>query len=276
MLTADIALSMWAFLRVIDQDEPHPRWWAFLLAASLGVSLLLKSLIGVVFPIAAAVVYLAVTRQLFDGKIWRRLHVFSGTAIVILVAAPWHVIAALRNPPYFDLTMHSAPGEYHGFLWFFFMNEQVLRFLNLRYPRDYDTVPRLYFWLLHLLWLFPWSVYLPGGSETLVFASGQGWAGSAAGGLLDRLYSRVLHVLYHAGILFDAVLSRVGAPARFGDGHRRGLGTARNQSAVRDSRRLRDRGRHALVSDSQSARAGRYFERAANEPWSLYVVARAH
>jgi hypothetical protein len=33
--------------------------------------------------------------------------------------------------------------------------------LNLRYPRDYNTVPRLYFWLFHLLWLFPWSVYLP-------------------------------------------------------------------------------------------------------------------
>ena len=57
--------------------------------------------------------------------------------------------------------MHSAPGEYHGFLWFYFINEQVLRFLNLRYPRDYNTVPRLYFWLFHLLWLFPWSVYFP-------------------------------------------------------------------------------------------------------------------
>ena len=57
--------------------------------------------------------------------------------------------------------MRSAPGEYHGFLWFFFMNEQVLRFLNMRYPRDYDTVPRLYFWGFHLLWLFPWSLYFP-------------------------------------------------------------------------------------------------------------------
>jgi hypothetical protein len=53
------------------------------------------------------------------------------------------------------------PGEWHGFLWFYFMNEQVLRFLNLRYPRDYNTVPRAYFWLFHLLWLFPWSVYFP-------------------------------------------------------------------------------------------------------------------
>ena len=42
------------------------------------------------------------------------------------------------------------------------MNEHVLRFLNLRYPRDYNTVPRLAFWLLNLLWLFPWSAYLPG------------------------------------------------------------------------------------------------------------------
>jgi hypothetical protein len=32
--------------------------------------------------------------------------------------------------------MRSAPGEYHGFLWFYFINEQLLRFLNMRYPRD--------------------------------------------------------------------------------------------------------------------------------------------
>ena len=80
---------------------------------------------------------------------------------MLLIAAPWHILATLRNPPYFDFTMRSAPGEYHGFLWFYFINEQLLRFLNMRYPRDYDTVPRLYFWLFHLLWLFPWSVYLP-------------------------------------------------------------------------------------------------------------------
>ncbi len=161
MLTADMTLSMWAFLRAIDDEEPRPRWWAFLLAVSLGISLLLKSLIGVVFPLAAAVTYLAVTRQLFNAKIWKRLHPFSGTLIILAIAAPWHILATLRNPPYFDFTFHSAPGEYHGFLWFFFMNEQVLRFLNLRYPRDYNTVPRVYFWLFHLIWLFPWSVYFP-------------------------------------------------------------------------------------------------------------------
>src|SRR5208337_1108724 len=147
MLTFTVALAMWALLRALDEDEPHPRFWAAVLAVSLGLGLLLKSLIGIVFPIAAGVIYLFVTRQLFSAAAWRRLHPFSGAFLVLLVAAPWHVLAALRNPPYFDFTLHSGPGQYHGFFWFFFINEQLLRFLNLRYPRDYDTVPRLYFWL---------------------------------------------------------------------------------------------------------------------------------
>ncbi|HTC36526.1 MAG TPA: glycosyltransferase family 39 protein [Bryobacteraceae bacterium] len=161
MLTGAIALSMWAFLRAIDEDERRPRWWAFVMAASLGTSLLFKSLVGVVFPVAAALIYLVITRQLFHRKIWKALHPLTGLLVILLIAAPWHILAALRNPPFFEFTMRSAPGEYHGFLWFYFINEQLLRFLNMRYPRDYDTVPRLYFWGFHLLWLFPWSVYFP-------------------------------------------------------------------------------------------------------------------
>jgi 4-amino-4-deoxy-L-arabinose transferase-like glycosyltransferase len=161
MLTLTIALAMWAFLRVLDEEEPHPRFWAFVLAASFGAGLLLKSVVAVLFPAGAVVVYLVLTRQLFSAQVWRRLRPWSGLAIMLLIAAPWHVLAAWRNPPYFDLTFRSVPGEYHGFLWFYFINEQVLRFLNLRYPRDYNTVPRLYFWLFHLIWLFPWSVYFP-------------------------------------------------------------------------------------------------------------------
>jgi 4-amino-4-deoxy-L-arabinose transferase-like glycosyltransferase len=161
MLTCAIAISFWSFMRALDDDEAHPRFWAFLLAASLGLGLLLKSTIGVLFPIAGALIYLALTRELFLARTWRRLHVFSGVLIAAVIAVPWHVLATLRNPPYFVFTFHSGPGQYHGFLWFYFINEQVLRFLNLRYPRDYNTVPRVWFWLFHLIWLFPWSVYLP-------------------------------------------------------------------------------------------------------------------
>lgn len=162
MLTFAIALAMWALLCSLDPEEPHPRAWSIVLAVCLGIGMLLKSLIGVAFPVAVGLIYLAFTRQLFSRWTWKRLHPFTGALIALVIAVPWHVLATLRNPPpYFDFTMHSGPGQYHGFLWFFFINEQVLRFLNLRYPRDYDTVPRLWFWLLHLVWLFPWSVYFP-------------------------------------------------------------------------------------------------------------------
>jgi 4-amino-4-deoxy-L-arabinose transferase-like glycosyltransferase len=161
MLTFAIALAMWAFLRALDEEESHPRFWAFVLAASLGIGLLLKSLIAVVFPLAAALIYLFFTKQLFVRRTWQRLRPISGFFIALLIAAPWHILATLRNPPHFSLALHSGPSEYHGFLWFYFINEQFLRFLNRRYPHDYNTVPRVWFWLFHLLWLFPWSVYFP-------------------------------------------------------------------------------------------------------------------
>ncbi len=161
MLTLTIALAMWAMLRALDEEEQRPSLWANVLAVSLGIGLLLKSLVAVVFPVGAGVVYLLATRQCFARETWRRLHPFRGALIALVIAAPWHILATLRNPPYFAWTMHSGPGQYHGFLWFFFINEQLLRFLNLRYPLDYNTVPRGLFWAFHFLWLFPWSVYFP-------------------------------------------------------------------------------------------------------------------
>ena len=170
MLTFTTALAMWAFLRIVDEEEPRSRLWAALLAASLGVGLLLKSLIAVVFPVGAAIVYLLITHQLFSARIWKGLHFFSGALIVLVIAAPWHILATIRNPPYFAFTLHSGPGHYHGFLWFFVINEQLLRFLGRRFPHDYNTVPRLYFWLFHLIWLFPVERLFSGGRETFVQA----------------------------------------------------------------------------------------------------------
>jgi 4-amino-4-deoxy-L-arabinose transferase-like glycosyltransferase len=161
MLTLVICAGFWAFQRATEDDEAASRRWAALFWALLGVGLLLKGLIAVVTPAGGILVYLLMTHQLLAARVWKRLHVFTGLLICLAIAAPWHVIGAMRMPPIFNFTMHSGPGEYHGFFWFYFINEHVLRFLNLRYPRDYNTVPRLAFWGLHLLWLFPWSVYLP-------------------------------------------------------------------------------------------------------------------
>jgi 4-amino-4-deoxy-L-arabinose transferase-like glycosyltransferase len=161
ILTLAITLTLWGLLRALEESEPHPGRWAIAMWASMATGLLLKGLIAAVIPVAAALLYLGVTRQILDRRTWARLKPFAGILLLLAIAAPWHVLATLRNPPLFDFSMHSESGSYHGFFWFYFINEHVLRFLNLRYPRDYNTVPRLYFWLFHLLWLFPWSVYFP-------------------------------------------------------------------------------------------------------------------
>jgi 4-amino-4-deoxy-L-arabinose transferase-like glycosyltransferase len=161
MLTLTITLAMWSLARALEEDEPHPRRWAYGYWAAIGVGLLLKGLIAAVFPLATAVLYIWFTR-----RDWRRLRPVAGIPLLLLIAAPWHILATLRNPPYFDLTLSSDPGQYRGFFWFYFINEHVLRFLNQRYPRDYNTVPRIWFWLFHLLWLFPWSLYLPAALRT--------------------------------------------------------------------------------------------------------------
>jgi hypothetical protein len=157
-LTLTIVLALWSFLRLLDSSELRPTTWFLVLYSSLACGLLLKGLIAAVFPIGIAAIYLLITREGSVRELATRLRPFSGLVLVLLIAAPWHILATIRNPPYFDLTMHSGPGEYHGFFWFYFLNEHLFRFLNLRYPRDYNTVPRLWFWLLHFVWLFPWSM----------------------------------------------------------------------------------------------------------------------
>jgi hypothetical protein len=161
-LTLTITGAIWAWLSLLEPEERLPLRWSVMLGACLGTGLLLKGLIGVVFPVLAGVAYMALTRQLFSLKSWRRLTLGTAITTALAIAAPWHVFAILHNPPYFEFSMRSAPGEYHGFFWFYFINEHLLRFLNLRYPRDYNTVPRVWFWLLNLIWVFPWSLYLLG------------------------------------------------------------------------------------------------------------------
>lgn len=146
VLTLTITLALYGFLRA----RPYLFW------ISLALGFLLKGLIALVFPIATVALYWTVTRSWGE---WRSLRPFTGPLLALAIAAPWAILATLRNPPYFDFTWRSAPGEYHGFFWFFFLNEHVFRFLNMRHPRDYNTVPRLAFWLFHLLWIFPWSVW---------------------------------------------------------------------------------------------------------------------
>jgi len=159
LLTLAIATAVFSMARLLEDDSS--RVWPALFWSSMAAGVLLKGLIGALFPAAIGVLYIAATGRFLSRTTWKSFKPASGIVLFLTIALPWHVLAAIRNPPILDFTMHSESGSYHGFLWFYFINEQVLRFLNRRYPRDYDTVPRLLFWGFHLIWLFPWSLYLP-------------------------------------------------------------------------------------------------------------------
>ena len=156
MLTLTVAVAFLSFQRALNEDgeEHHPRRWAALLAVALAVGVMLKGLIALVVPIGGILVYLAATRQLFSRDTWKRLHPVSGVLIFFLLAAPWHILATLRKPPYFDFTLHSGPGEYHGFFWFYFINEQLLRFSNCAI-RAITTLCRVCFLAVEFAVAFP-------------------------------------------------------------------------------------------------------------------------
>jgi 4-amino-4-deoxy-L-arabinose transferase-like glycosyltransferase len=143
-----LTLTFWLFLISLEQSKPA-RWTCWGLASACALNVLTKGLIGLVFPIGAIGLYLLLTGNL---RHLLKLRLVSSSLVFLAIAAPWHILAELRNP---------AQGNVHGFLWFYFVNEHILRFLNKRVPRDYDTVPLLLFWVLLVLWLIPWTAFLP-------------------------------------------------------------------------------------------------------------------
>jgi 4-amino-4-deoxy-L-arabinose transferase-like glycosyltransferase len=143
-----LTLGYYFFLRSIEEERPSRLvCWGF--AATCALNVLTKGLIGLVFPAGAIGLYLLLTGNL---RHLLKLRVVSSALVFLAIAAPWHILAALRNP---------AQGQARGFLWFYFINEHVMRFLGKRVPPGYDTVPLGIFWGLLLAWLLPWSAFLP-------------------------------------------------------------------------------------------------------------------
>src|SRR5690242_12115709 len=131
-----------------ERGEQPSLWVCWGLAATMALNVLTKGLIGLVFPVGTIFIYLALTKNL---RHLLRLRLFSSFLVFWAIAAPWHVLAGLRNP---------AQGEARGFFWFYFVNEHFLRFLKKRFPADYDTVPLWLFWGLMLVWLMPWTAFI--------------------------------------------------------------------------------------------------------------------
>jgi 4-amino-4-deoxy-L-arabinose transferase-like glycosyltransferase len=156
LLTFFIGLALYCFLLGLEDRRPllfYVSW------ASLAVATLAKGLIAPVFFFAAAAPWLIVTGE---WRRWREMRIATGLLLFLAVAAPWHILAGLRNPDQGNpVGNHPTFGHVHGFFYFYFINEQVLRFLGKRYPVDYNKQPGWIYWIGQIAWLLPWSLYLP-------------------------------------------------------------------------------------------------------------------
>jgi 4-amino-4-deoxy-L-arabinose transferase-like glycosyltransferase len=177
LLSLFLAIALYTLLQSLNQNEdekagtatdpgaprPDSRTWAFVPSANrrlsptlhaylmwtaLALAVLTKGLVAIVFFLGTAIVHLALTGEY---KSWRKLKPFTGTLLFLIIAAPWHILAGIRN---------TGGMNGHGFFWFYFINEHFLRFLGRRYPMDYNKLPGYLFWTLHLVWLFPWALFL--------------------------------------------------------------------------------------------------------------------
>ena len=170
--TSDMGLPGAPFIAASPRWVGSNRLPCYVFAICCALNVLTKGLIGLVFPIGIVLAHLLLTRGV-RGTIQRLLqfHPITSTIIFFAIAAPWHIFIGLANPA----QGHPAPitfthhhwnvplptdGNVHGWFWFYFVNEHLLRYLNLRVPRDYDTVPLVLFWGLLLIWIMPWSAYL--------------------------------------------------------------------------------------------------------------------
>ncbi len=161
MIALWMTLGVWCFLLGVERAARAPERWPWGPSAGfgvvLGLNLLTKGLIGLVFPLGFCALYLVLTRQL--GLLRRARVGFAGVAFV-LVAAPWHVLAALRNPA---IAMPSGLGlpARAGWAWFYLWNEHVARFMGKRIPHDYGNTPVWLFLLYTVVWVMPWAAFLP-------------------------------------------------------------------------------------------------------------------
>ncbi len=171
ILTFFLILALYCFLTGVEDRKPARFYLAY---ASVALALLAKGLIAPVFFVAAVVPYLVITGE---WRRWRDFHLFTGLLLFLAIGAPWHILAGLRNPDYGNPSGNvPSPGHVHGFFYFYFINEHFLRFLGERFPHDYNRQPWWVFWFGQLIWLFPWSLFLPvalrlGWRNRRVFAS---------------------------------------------------------------------------------------------------------
>jgi len=107
--------------------------------ACAALATLTKGLIGILIPGMVVGAWIVL---LNEWRILRTMYLFSGIALFLAIAAPWHMLAQKANPEFYQ---------------FYFIHEHFQRYLTKVHGR---YKPAWYFIPILLLGFFPWSAFL--------------------------------------------------------------------------------------------------------------------
>ena len=132
--------TLFSFVTATEEERPlKRRLWMYLAASFAAAAVLSKGLIGLALPGLIAVIWLTLTKR---WALLKWLYLPSSIGVFFLLAAPWHILASLKNPGFFD---------------FYFIHEHFERYLTTVHRRHQ---PIWFFIPVTLLGLLPWPSFL--------------------------------------------------------------------------------------------------------------------
>ncbi len=136
LLSCSLLAFLWGTLEPVGPQR-RVAMWAFFIFAALAT--LTKGLIGIVIPAMVIGSWMALVNE---WRILKSMYLFSGVALFLLIAVPWHILVSQVNPEFFN---------------FYFINQHFQRYLFKHHSPFYRP---WYFIPVLLIGLFPWTVFL--------------------------------------------------------------------------------------------------------------------
>lgn len=156
---------------ITSQDKSRPY---FLFAAYFfaGLAFLTKGLIGFAFPTMIAGSWILLLKR---WDVFKKAHFIKGMILAIAIALPWYILVQRDNPQ---------------FLHFFFVTQQVTRFLS---AGTFNNPTPIWFYApIVLIGFFPWTIFLV---QALFFHLRQVWTNK-------QNHQAELYLLLWLGIIF--------------------------------------------------------------------------
>jgi len=135
-----ISCTLLSFITAVRNPTRPQTNWLLATYAFAALAFLTKGMIGFVFPTMVIGAWIVLT---WRWDLLKRTHLGAGMMLAFMIVLPWYTLAQQANPE---------------FLRYFFINQQVTRFLS---AAEFNSHAPFWFYApIVLLGFFPWTIFL--------------------------------------------------------------------------------------------------------------------